>query len=159
MADPRRLAVRKALVAALRAIPGVASGSVYRDPIDLTTLPQNNLPALVLGETVPLDREWQRGAQEGGRSSLSWFMDTVVMTLYAAVDAAGDGDGPADDASELMLAAIEQALTPDDYTFGGLVNDLKLRQPQSVVYGLPNNQRVILWQEMEVSMYRQYGVP
>lgn len=160
MPDPRRLAARKAIASALGSIPGVAAESIYRDPVDLETLPQNNLPAFVIGVTQPLVRNWNRGAQEGGRAALSWILDEVMIPVWAAVDASGGGQGPADDASETMLAAIETALTPDDYTFGGLVTEIRLRQPQSAVYGIGGAvQRVIILQELEVSIYRQFGVP
>ena len=69
------------------------------------------------------------------------------------------GEGPKDDAAEAMIAALEVVLTPEDYTFGGLVTDLRLRQPTAVVLGQPNAWRIIVEQEVEVTFQRQYGVP
>jgi hypothetical protein len=153
--NPARLRVIQSVAEALRGINGqgayhyrIAPGSVVTEPINLLSVPETEVPALVVAEDTRGVRDWLHARH---------VRETVALLITVRVDAR-DEDGPDRKviAASRIEADIERAVMAD-LTRGGVAFLTLVQPPEPMLTGVGPMNVVLLNIPVDVQLLRRVG--
>ena len=132
----------------------VKSASVTLDPVALDTVPDTEVPYMVLPE-LSGGPAWDYSG-----SKPTSIREAFQMTIYARVDAPGTDMDRKNKAAWDFLADVEKALKTDLQQSGFALYTYMGRPTRpTIYYGLGEQNMVILEIPIEVLIQRTYGLP